>query len=305
MSGIELTGLRGSQPLGFLASLGVFLALSNTDAGWRFGWIRKHDWVPAITLGEQISPMDKIYDALHEFAKQRSVALEITWQDVIKADVARYRQFALDARNLAQGGDPLSAEFAAAFASDQVLMKSKPEVKPTPFDNTAGQQKFLGVVRGFGQRLSAMDTEAARGVFHEALIGPWLFGDEVHSLGWDPAAERLHAYGAQSPTKMPAKGVLAAVWLAAMGVALFPVAVERGRFSAAGFDTRNEHFSWPIWESPVDIQTVRSLLTRPEWASYAEGAAALNRLGITTVFRSRRVVSDKGYGQQRSAETLL
>lgn len=305
MSGTVLTGLRGSQPLGFLASLGVLLALSNKNSDWRLGWLRQHDWLPTITLNEQIASMDEIYDLLHEFAKKRSVALETSWQDVIKADVARYRQFALDARELAQHGDPLAAEFAAAFASELVLMKTKPEVKPTPLDNTAGQQKFLGAIRGIGQSLGAMNVDTAQGAFQEALLGSWRFADDVHSLGWDPAAERLHAYGAQSPTKDPAKGVLAAVWLAAMGVAMFPVALECGRFSAAGFDTRNEHFSWPIWEPPIDVQTVRSLLTRQEWAGNSVDAFSLRHMGVAVVFRSRRVVSDKGYGQQRAAETLL
>jgi hypothetical protein len=305
MNALVLTGLRGSQPLGFLASLGVFLALSQGNATLRFAWVRRNDWMPIILPGNQVFEIDEICDALHALAKQRAAALEFTWRDTIKADVSLYRQFAIDARDLAMSGDQLAAEFAAAFANDQVLMKSKPEVKPTPLDNTAGQQKFLGVVRGLGVQLSGMDLHNAQKAFREALLGPWLFGDEVHSLGWDPSAERLHAYGAQKPSEIKARGVLPAVWLAAMGVAMFPVAVERGRFSVAGFDSRNSHFSWPVWETPISIQTIRSLLTRAEWAGHADHGAVLRAIGITTVFRSKRVVSDHGYGQQRAAVSVV
>ncbi len=54
---IELVGLDGTNPLGFLATLGVLVALRGQGEGnVRCRWVRRHTWLPAL---EQVSTASK------------------------------------------------------------------------------------------------------------------------------------------------------------------------------------------------------------------------------------------------------
>src|SRR5262249_31046513 len=132
-------------------------------------------------------------------------------------------------------------------------------------------------------------------LFREALLGPWLYQDPQHSLGWDPSTERLHALRAQSPTKEPSPGVTAAIWLAFEALPLFPCFVSSEALVTTGFQTRGTsrrdsvtHRSWPLWCCPVPVDTVRSLLSLRDLATEKPCLRELRQRGILAVFRSER-----------------
>src|SRR5262249_30988777 len=146
------------------------------------------------------------------------------------------------------------------------------QLVPTAFYMTSGQQKFLKEVRRLVENVATgtrigRRTKAAAEMFEEALFGPWRYEDVQHSLGWDPATERLHALRARSPTKEASEGVAAAVALAFEAIPLFPCFVDGRQMKTTGFPTRPSggrrsisYFTWPLWECPLPLDSVRSLV---------------------------------------------
>src|SRR5262249_4352143 len=161
-------------------------------------------------------------------------------------------------------------DFLAAFASEPGVDEDG-QLEPTAFYMTSGRQEFLKEARTLAGKLAngvsiGRQKKTCEGMFREALLGPWRYEDPQHSLGWDPATERLHALRAKSPTKEVSEGVTAAVWLAFEALPLFPCFLSEGRLATTGFRTtgatwreRVTYFSWPVWTDPVRLATVRSL----------------------------------------------
>jgi hypothetical protein len=186
----------------------------------------------------------------------------------------------------------LDADYFAAFGSEMITDGSKGLVKPTAFHMTSGQQKFLDAICSVANSLQSDTTKA----FEEALFGPWQYQDKIHSMGWDPSAERLHALRHIAPTREHARCECAAVWLAIEALPLYPTAASRGRLKTSGF-VRTEKDSmlvWPIWTTPIGIDTLRSLIMTSDEAS-------LKKRGVATMYRSIRSEFGQGYAILRPA----
>ena len=136
-------------------------------------------------------------------------------------------------------------------------------------------------------------AEDARRRIEEALFGPWIYKDKEHSLGFDPRGQRFHALMNVAPTNESNKGsVSAATFLAIQALPLFPCFVGNGRLLTTGFyrdDNREDWFSWPIWRTPITLDTLRSLLAHPFTVD-------LKARGVEVVYHCRRASTggDKG-----------
>jgi len=97
----------------------------------------------------------------------------------------------------------------------------------------------------------------------EALFGPWKYADNQHSLGWDPATILMGAFTPKAPTSMSKTGVRAAVWLAIESLPFFPCFFEDG-LATCGFvkKGRKQSFHWAVWEAPLSLAAVRTLLAQ-------------------------------------------
>jgi hypothetical protein len=193
-------------------------------------------------------------------------------------------------------------DFLAAYGSEIITQKTM--IAPTALDMTSGQQKFLASVVALAQDLRHNPQRTSE-AFAEALWGPWRYRDRGHALGWDPDSERRHAYEAQSPTKTQAVSVRAAVWLAFEALPLFPTAAVAGRLAVGGFDRAHQWLSWPLWDAPLALPTVRSLLSLAELTLPHPPTERLHTMGIGCVYRSWRAQSQYGYGILRPAVRVV
>jgi hypothetical protein len=263
----------------------------------RLGWRREADWFAVLTTEEKLAPEDLVA-ALVARQKQRPAGRELNWARTIKTDRTCYVDALAKAKKDLQEGKRSYADFLTAFASD-LGTDDNDQLKPTAFYMTSGKQEFLKEARNLANRLVegvsiGRRKKTSAEMFREALFGPWRYEDPQHSLGWDPSTERLHALRAKSPTKEASEGVSGAVWLAFEALPLFPCFLTEGRLATTGFHTegstrqeRVTYLTWPLWEFPVPIDTVRSLLSLSELTE-ENPLGILRARGIEAVFRCER-----------------
>ena len=311
MNDIPLPGLIGTHPLGAMAAFGLLRAATQVKSlgEVRLSWQFRPKCHAVLHTGKACTS-DTLVEVLLERQRARHTANFLNWSDDIKVAPT---EFASRVTNIT---DREEADFFAAFGSEMVLAPSTGDVKPTAFHMTAGQKKFLKSARELAesldptQLLSARQKpdqrlESCRGAFSEALFGPWRYQDSEHSLGWDPGTEALHAFSAAAPTDAGPASVRAAVWLAFESLPLFPCVPVGSRLRTAGFDREGERFVWPLWNAPISLPVLRSLLTCPQLFEHPLSAVKLREQGICAVYASRCVRDANGKGTLRNALPLL
>jgi hypothetical protein len=308
MNLIPLTGLAGNHPLGALAAFGLLRCCAEMD-GWRgarLGWRPDPQWCAVLETGEAMSP-EALVTALVARQQRRAEAGELNWAQTLKATHKEYLAAASEAEQGLREGRRVYADFLTAFACE-LQVDDNGQVAPSAFYMTSGQQKFLKEARALASRLAkgiklGRRRKSPEEMFREALFGPWKYEDHPqHSLGLDPSTKCLHALRARSPSADPNPGVTAAVWLALEALPLFPCFLSGGGAVTTGFSARGRNgkgrtisLTWPVWECPVLLDTVRSLLSLPELAEAQPPARELRARGIGEVFRSERYkVKTKG-----------
>lgn len=314
---VTLTGLDGTNPLGFLAALGVLDVLhrrlgGGAPASWpRMHWENNGTWQPVVrggvASGEAI--IDEVSADLRCWDDSPALALAYTknGERARPADKGAIRDLKpppglmhdylgeLAAR--AADGDRAPADLAAAFGTAEVLDNSG-QVKPTALHFTAGQQRFLDMV-------GTLQRELSRDDLIEAVFGPWEGRSKLPSLSWDAAATRMYALRATDPSGEKRGSVPGAYWLGLLGLRFLPVVARRGRLTTTGVQGgwKTGRFTWPLWSVPATAPVVASLVGRDdlEQSSGTERRAA----GVALVLRSAITRSDQGgYGAFSPPEVL-
>lgn len=287
---LELTGLRGDHPLGFLAACGLLHCLKETsDLGAiKLAWTRSRDcgaFVATLHAGQQpnIAHLTKLINQRCEVVRQ---SLAYKWSTKIDSR-DKYREAArkvLEEDNRWPENEGTLAVFAA-LTSD-LAIKDKSTLRSSLLDLTSGNQQLLKSIIDLAQDFN--DEE-----INEVIFGPWQYKDDHHSLGWDPQTQRIHALRHKLPEKDKSnRSVRAAVFLATQALPLFPCFVRNGRLLTTGFyrdDNGEDWFSWPIWRTPITLDTLRSLLVHPF-------TVELKARGVEVVYHCRRASTggDKG-----------
>jgi hypothetical protein len=291
MTTLELTGLKAHHPLGFLAACGLLRCCDQwKDSGAvTLAWTAPAGKDSFIAFLQSESKLDVSALARMLFCqcKKQRQSPALSWSTKID-DREKFRaaaQGVIDQPHSRETHDVLN--MFAALASDLVTT-DKGSLRPTMLDLTSGNQHLLKNIRVLAGdpsakngKLNPFTEEAVR----EALLGPWLYRDAEHSLGWDPQTQRLHALRQKLPEQDKAKrSVRAAVFLASQALPLFPCFAVNGRLRTTGFnrDSGEDWFAWPVWRDPISLDTVRSLLAHPFNKD-------LRRRGVEIVYRCRRV----------------
>ena len=84
--------------------------------------------------------------------------------------------------------------------------------------------------------------------------------------------------------------------LAVEALPLFPAAPGEGGLQTTGFTQRRGKgvlFTWPIWEVPLHLDTVRSLLSLAELQEPRPDRESLAARGVVEIYRSQRTTRDK------------
>ena len=268
MPQLRLTALKSSVPIGFMAALGAFRhANAMPELGlMKLGW-KAHGgrWCAVLEISNEVSA-DRLVQLFVERVKDMGKRPEFTWSNAVKnARTAELRREAQHALEAASADNHQLVDWFQAFASE--LAHKEGVLESTPFDMTVARQLFLADAEWLTKRLAEPDRNRGDEVnaesFREALFGPWKYRDNQHSLGWDPATILMGAFTPKAPTSMSKAGVRAAVWLAMESLPFFPCFFESG-LATCGFvkKGRKQSFHWAVWESPLSLTAVRTLLAQ-------------------------------------------
>jgi CRISPR-associated endonuclease/helicase Cas3 len=239
-------------------------------------------------LESEVSPLRAVCE------EKRREWLEALKAAVPRADLAIGKhidctadEFRDHANGFLDDGDRDALDLLASFASDACLEKSRC-VTATPFCfiTGSGHQYFLDTVR---QLMDVVQVDR----LSAALFDPWTYADEKLSMRWDPIEDRRYALMDRDPTAGDNKS--RTVWMANLlayrALVLFSAAPRRARLVTTGWTWEKDakHFTWPIWESALDIHGIRSLLVLRELASNSPNHARLRPRGVVAAFRGRRI----------------
>lgn len=290
---LELSALRGDNPTGFLAACGLLQCVSqfppDDSASFRLSWTTSADRISPVAILES-GPSCDIGTI------SRSVRAHSDWQKCLIGSARVGRQGCLRSRETFRQvtGTLLrqlpahrrDVDFWSVLASDAGSDAKGPfKSFHTLLDFGSANQNLLPTLVKMADALLARMNTTGDEVIREALYGPWQYNDKQRAFGWDPATQRLHALRGKEPTNDDERcSTLGPVYLVGAAIPLFPSFVCNNRLRTAGFYTDNEKqtwFRWPIWNTPISLETLRSLLACPL-------RDIRGRPGIQAIYKSQR-----------------
>jgi hypothetical protein len=259
---VELVGVDGSNPLGFLAASGLLRIIPRARLAFTADGSFQAFLETEATPSEIVALIEVDADAA---SADRNPSWRLTYtkaatkkqgpQEVadLKCPPPNFKQFLTRCLECWMKGDDESVAYAAAFGSD-VAVDGKGNTKPTAFHFTAANQTFLGAV------------EAIRASLTKEWIQTSLFnghGEKPGSnLRWDPGSERNWALMANNPNDDGTRVDAPLEWLAFRGLPLLPSFPRGTRIATTAVLGRGDDmtFTWPLWSVPASLHTVRSAL---------------------------------------------
>ena len=284
--GTHLTGLEGTNPLGFLAALGVQVLFDFENYQPKLCWT--DDVIPHAVIDHEFT-IDRIVEqSIHTFAQWLESPAVDPGFDTKADNDAKFspddlREYLYKTRSL-QPGNSLASALVAEGSLD-----GKGVAKPTDLYFTAGQLKFLKIVRDI---LAGVNPDT----LVDGLIGPWSYPSPLSSLRWDITDDRIYALAPSNPAKDKKLTNPGAEALAILGLSRHPVFARRdsrGRDrtltqGCSGLWSRGGAYMWPLWTRPAGPHAVRTLLAHTSGADnyVAERGRWYRAWGISLIMRS-------------------
>jgi hypothetical protein len=271
---IELSGIDGGNPVGFLAALGVLRLIGTVEGGTspRLSWTK--GFRPVVHTRKPMSPEELsagLADGLRNIIKEGVTGLG----DIIGVECGRFEQFVEDAY---KAGSECRLRFAAAFGSNAALAEKKSTIVPNQlsFSNGQGGKLLLKDV----QKLVQLATPER---LREALFEPWRYEDlDQPTFRWDPLDMRTGAHMSTDPGSTETRSVAAANALAFVGMSFLVSVPMAGGLQTTGFrEIKGEtYFTWPLWSGPLNADAVGCLLQQSDW---------VQEVGVLACFGARRI----------------
>jgi len=291
---IQLVGVDGSNPLGFLAALGLLRVVPNAKLGFsEDGSFRafiegltktESDLAALVAADAQASAAPS---APWRFTYTKSATKKKGPQEVadLKPPPGDFKRFLATSIDAWCSGYEEAADYVAAYGTD-VAVDGKGNTKPTALHFTAAQQTFLGAVEGI--RASVTREWAEKSLFkgHSEQPGS--------NLRWDPGSERYWALMANNPSGDGTRVDAPLEWLAFRGLPLLPTFPRGTKVITTGVVGRGDDmtFTWPLWSVPASRQTIRSAL-QIDWTGSAKERAAR---GVFAICSSAIRRTSQGFG---------
>ena len=275
---IEMDGLDGSNPLGFLAALGTFRLVSSHEPAatmawnWRKGAFRPFFNVSARSSKEDFcqrllsagQSMDRIISSPFLDSCANAGPIQKTgkrgWQDKLCFPLDLYRKES--ARRLEQA-DVEACAWLPALCGDcrpEWDKETKQQLaRWTRLDFTAANQAFIAMLRGIKSACRVED------LLETLFVGPH-YKPLGMSMRWDPLDEkRQYAVMDVNPAPQAQNALtdLGANFLAIEALPLFPL-VPDARASQPCFTDSPGGLGclqWALWHAPVSFDAARSFLT--------------------------------------------
>jgi len=286
----ELHGLVGSNPLGFLAALGVQVALEFADKPAALRWADTP--LPYPSLSGDVE-FEAIAAAALGLAKHWLGGPALASGVDIKLKLSRSEITDYLRRARAEGS---AGALAQCLVAENSLDKQR-KAKPSDLYFTAGQMKFLTMAREILGEVTGEELIAD-------MTGPWGYDGNRPSLMWDVVDDRVYALRAMDPSSEQKLSNPGAEALALMGLSLYPCfrsptgTVSQG---CAGSWKRGS-FTWPLWGRPASLATVKALLAHASAPGVGESDVRSNvssyvGWGIIEIMQAQIRRSDQGgYG---------
>lgn len=300
-----LSGIDGSNPLGFLAALGTHRVMSMIfpDAAVEMSWqVIDCAWRPTLAAtGIDLTPDSLCSTLVQWLAEPPQLPLLESKElgDNLTIAPQTFRFLALKYLDAAASGDAnanAALEFLAAFGTDaayQPHSKDRQLMQDSALRTMsgAGHQHFIKFMRAI---IENTDADHLR----RTLFERWTYEDEGRGLNlrWDPIDDRRYAMRWKNPSADASMAMRGANRLAIEGLPLFASAPSGNDLTTTGFRFRHGAFwSWPIWQDPIEITVVRSILQRAEISDLSDNVdlSSLPATGIVAVFRSQRITVGK------------
>ncbi len=292
--GLLLPGLDATNPLGFLAAMGLFrivTCLTPQQAP-------RMSWEP--TVGTWVARLWDFTDQEEELLRWLDGQLTKEYEhhpfDQLSTlgveEWAQRRSLIANVAELASLGDCTFAYWVSAMTSDAVSSNETTQLQ------TARRDYFRGNVQSV---ISATSREHLA----RTLFRTWDYADALHnqSLHFDPGEDRRHAHQWNRPSGDPDRGkfggMLGANRLALEALPAFLSVPKVDRLQTLGFSgtrSNDTRWTWAIWTTPVEFEVAKSLLALPELQETTIGTQnrrSLQARGIAAAFRSRRILVGK------------
>ena len=292
-SGLLLNGLDGSNPLGFLATIGTAVVLQDVFSEIRLGWEQTEGgWRPSLA---------GCGDDEQEFSEKLSEALKdasMTVFDVdnkMPFDAEKFYRKLLDIQYCSSIADRRDADFLSGFGTELY-----PNEKNGQFQDSRFRMVRSGDSAGQGLPFYAKEMRKKVGVDHiqRTLFHAWDYQDTGYSLRWDPIEDQRYALRWRDPSKSSQGTMLAANSLAVEALQWFPTLLIGSQARTTGFQRlgrREIYFVWPIWTPMVGMETVRSLLALDDLCRDPVPRSSLVKRGVEEVYRSQRIQQNQYY----------
>ena len=209
--------------------------------------------------------------------------------DVIGVKPEIFRGKALSALAGCEMGEVgLILDCLASQASDASVVDGRLEPTPFSFGNGAGNQCLLKDFRTMTISLKKDEMESV-------LTAKAPLRREGTSLNWDPMEQRSYALQWCNPENEVKLVEFATNVLAFLGLTCLPAMPGTTHLKAVGFGESHAAWTWPLWESPVPMDVVRSLLSDAELQTENPDQAYIAARGIVAYCRARRFSINKRY----------
>ena len=296
---LVLSGLDGGNPLAFLAAVGTLRTATRADrsAEWCLSWtVQDGHWSPMLVGGRDGNGTvalteDGLIELLMPSLKDMDGDPALSFADDLTVTRERFRSIAHDAYRVATPADRHFADFVTAFGCDGLAVPREDRIQDTALRTMsgAGHQHFLKSMR---ELVEQTDSDHLK----HSLFSPWRYTDPRPSLRWDPIDDRRHALRWKNPSGDAVQTMRGANRLAIEALPLLPTSPGERRLHTTGFSERRGegvHFTWPIWEMPLAVELVRSLLGLEDLQQPCPNRDSLLARGVVEVYRSQRITVDK------------
>lgn len=306
---VHLTALQARNPLGFLAAVGTLEVAARFYPDARLSW--------AGTLNPRAVLTGPSTEDLHSAVGQDQADVVgspvLNWprrdpKDDLKVRPDELSAWAQEIQDhvIGRPGQDWVSDLWCGLVSEFGI-DNNGNSKPTHFHFTAGQQRFLTMVRLLAQ------TPPER--FDEAWFGPWRMDSPAPVLGFDNREDRSFALRALNPAGEKKQGVPGADWLAFRALALYPTASFGGKLRTRGCaaNWKVSEFRWPVWRRPLTRDSVSSLLGDPRLVEIDRSSGVPTDDGVRLLQRAvKRVYAapirrtdQGGYGSMGPSRVLV
>lgn len=290
--GLILPGLDGTNPLGFLATLGILRVLTLQKHGVKLSWhLSSGTWRPEL-FGVRVSLPDLGAELHSGIRNLDHSAWSIDKKLPFEARVLR--QHAENAVGTASRTCRQKADSLASFGADCFVDIDGAFEKTDLCMVRAGDSAGQGMT-AYGKRI--IETILVKQL-QQAIEASWLYTDDQCALRWDPGEDRPYAVQWRNPSKVGALSEKGANYLALFGMTCFPVIPVKGQVETTGFglkQPKQASLTWPVWKHPINLSVVGTLLAFGELHKAQPDRLELASRGIAAVYRCHRVMTSTYY----------